>query len=99
LSYFIELRVRRRCLLHLLMDYININISVLIVACFSLLAVISHVFGGTKETASIAPDKNNILLTRSWKLAMCALQMLALDLIAVTIALFTISLTDLLSFE
>jgi hypothetical protein len=81
------------------MDNINMNIPVLIVACFSLLAVIAHVIGGTKETASIAPDENNILLTRSWKQAMCAFQMLAIDLIAVTIALFIISLTDLLSFE
>jgi hypothetical protein len=71
----------------------------LIVACFSFLAVIAHIIGGTKETASIAPDKNNILLTRSWKQVMCALQMLAIDLIAVTIALFTISLTDLIWFE
>jgi hypothetical protein len=54
------------------MDYINMTICVLVVACFSLLAVIAHVFGGTKETASIAPDKNNILLTRCWKQAMCA---------------------------
>jgi hypothetical protein len=48
-------------------DYLRTNCS-----CFSLLAVIAHVFGGTKETASIAPDKNNILLTRCWKQAMCA---------------------------
>jgi hypothetical protein len=47
------------------MDYINMTICVLVVACFSLLAVIAHVFGRTKETASIAPDKNNILLTRT----------------------------------
>ncbi len=35
-------------------------------------AVIALVFGGTKETTSIALDKNNILLTRSRKQAMCA---------------------------
>jgi hypothetical protein len=57
--------VRRTCLLHLLMDHINMNIFVLIVACFSLLAVIAHVIGGTKETASIAPDENNILLSHN----------------------------------
>jgi hypothetical protein len=60
------------------MDYINMTICVLVVACFSLLFVITHVFGGTKETASIAPDKNNILLTRCWKQATCAFKMLAL---------------------
>jgi hypothetical protein len=49
------------------MDYINMTICVLVVACFSFLAVITHVFGGTKETAFIAPDKNIILLTRCWK--------------------------------
>ena len=75
------------------------NIFLLVVAFFSLLAVIAHVFGGTKQTASIASDENNILLTRSWKQIMCAFQKLAIDLINVTIALFTISLTDLLSFE
>jgi hypothetical protein len=45
LSYIIELHVRRTCLLHLLMDYINMTICVLVVACFSFLAVIAHVFG------------------------------------------------------
>jgi hypothetical protein len=54
------------------MDYINMTICVLVVACFSLLAVIALVFGGTKETTSIALDKNNILLTRSRKQVMCA---------------------------
>jgi hypothetical protein len=72
LSYIIKLHIRRTCLLHLLMDYINMTICVLVVACFSLLAVIALVFGGTKETTSIALDKNNILLTRSRKQAMCA---------------------------
>jgi hypothetical protein len=49
------------------MDYINMTICVLVVACFSLLAVIAHVFDGTKETTSIVPNKNNILLARCWK--------------------------------
>ena len=75
------------------------NIPILIVAIFSLLAVIAHIFGGTKETASISPNESDIKLTRSWKQAMCAFQMLAVDLIAVTITMFIISLTDLISFE
>ncbi len=75
------------------------NIPVLIVASFSLLAVIAHIFGGTKETASISPNESDIKLTRSWKQAMCAFQMLAIDLIAVTIAMFTISLTEIIPFE
>jgi hypothetical protein len=75
------------------------NIPVLIVASFSLLAVIAHIFGGTKETASISPNESDIKLTRSWKQAMCAFQMLAIDLIAVTIAMFTISLTEVIPFE
>jgi hypothetical protein len=79
-------------------DYI-MNIPVLIVASFSLLAVIAHIFGGTKETASISPNESDIKLTRSWKQAMCAFQMLAIDLIAVTIAMFTISLTEIIPFE
>jgi hypothetical protein len=48
LSYITELRVRRTCLLHLLMNYMSMNIFVLVVAFFSLLAVIAYVFGGTK---------------------------------------------------
>jgi hypothetical protein len=75
------------------------NIPVLIVASFSLLAVIAHIFGGTKETASISPNESDIKLTRSWKQAMCAFQMLAIDLIAVTITMFTISLTEIIPFE
>ena len=75
------------------------NIPVLIVACFSLLAVIAHIIGGTKETASIAPDQTNIKLTYNWKQSMCAFQMLAIDLIAVTAVLFTVSLTELITFE
>lgn len=75
------------------------NIPVLIVASFSLLAVIAHIFGGTKEMASIAPDQENIKLTYNWKQSMCAFQMLAIDLIAVTMALFTILFTELIPFE
>ena len=48
LSYITELSVGQTCLLYLLMDYMSMNIFVLVVACFSLLAVIAHVFGGTK---------------------------------------------------
>ena len=75
------------------------NIPVLIVACVTLLAVIAHVFGGTKETASIAPDTQDDKLTRSWKQSMCAFQMLTVDLGLVTVVLFMISLTDIFTFE
>jgi len=75
------------------------NIPVLIVACFSLLAIFAHVIGGTKETASISPDVKNEKLTRNWKQTMCAFQMLSIDLIAVTIILFTIALTEIISIE
>lgn len=70
----------------------------LIVACFSLLADTAHAVDGTKEITSIASDENNISLTLNRKQAMLAFQMLSIDLIVVTI-FFTISLTDLLSFE
>ena len=75
------------------------NTPVFTVACVSSLAVIAHVFGGTAETASISPDRNDEKLTRSWKQSMCAFQMLAIDLLAVTVTLFTISLTDIIAFE
>lgn len=75
------------------------NIPVLIVASFTLLAVIAHVFGGTKDSASIIPDKNNSILMRNWKQSMCAFQMLAVDLLLVCVLLFVISLSNLISFE
>jgi len=75
------------------------NMPVLIVAIVSLLAVVAHVFGGTRETASLSPDKENIKLVRSWKQSMCAFQMLAIDLLLVSVLLFFISLTDIIQFE
>jgi hypothetical protein len=62
------------------------NMSALIVACSSLLA-------------SITPQENDVLLTRCWKQAMCAFQMLAIVLIAVTVAIFTILLIDFVVVE
>jgi len=75
------------------------NIAVLIVAVFTLLALIAHLFGGTRETASIKPSDEDINKDRSWKQAMCAFQMLAVDLALVTGLLFLIAVTDLLPFE
>ena len=70
------------------------NIPVLIVACITLLAVIAHVIGGTRETAAIAPDPKDSKLTAHWVQAMCAFQMLAVDLLVVAVALFAIALKD-----
>ncbi len=75
------------------------NIPVLIVACVSLLAVVAHIFGGTAETASLSPDKENKKLVRSWKQSMCVFQMLAIDFLLVTVVLFLISLTNIIPFE
>ena len=69
------------------------NIPVLIVAIVMLIAVVAHVFGGTRETASIAPEDDK--LTASWVQAMCAFQMLAIDLLAVAALLFAILFWDL----
>ncbi len=66
------------------------NIPVLIVACISLLALVAHAFIGTKESASISPDKSNEKLTQHWKQSMCAFQVVTIDLLLVTIILFTI---------
>lgn len=74
------------------------NIPVLIVACLTLFAVIAHVIGGTKETASIAPDTSQPSLVRNWKQAMCAFQLVTIDLIAVTLTLFVLALTDWIAF-
>ncbi len=71
------------------------NIPVFIVACITLLAVIAHVLGGTKETAAIAPDQENDRLTAHWVQAMCAFQMLSVDLLAVALLLFAVAFVDL----
>ncbi len=75
------------------------NIPVLVVAVFTLLALIAHLTGGTIETASLKPTDDDEKKERSWKQAMCAFQMLAVDLAAVTGLLFVIAVTDWLPFE
>ncbi len=79
------------------------NVPVLIAACISLLALVAHIFIGTKETAAIAPRQGNgegpDKLILHWKQSMCAFQMLTVDLLLMTVVLFTISLTDIISFE
>jgi hypothetical protein len=71
------------------------NIPVLIVACIMAIAVVAHVFGGTRETARIAPDPSAQSLTRHWVQAMGAFQMLSVDLLAITLLLFGVALWDL----
>jgi len=70
------------------------NIPVLIVACITLLAFIAHLFGGTRETAAIAPSADNRKLTAHWVQAMCAFQMLAVDLLFVSGLLFALVFMD-----
>lgn len=70
------------------------NVPVFIVACITLLAVVAHVFGGTKETAAIAPTQENAKLTAHWVQAMCAFQMLSVDLLAVALLLFAVVFVD-----
>lgn len=71
------------------------NIPALIVAGIMSLVVLAHVFGGTRETARIAPDAADSNLTRHWVQAMCAFQMLSVDLLAVTLLLFWVAIWDL----
>ncbi len=71
------------------------NIPVLIVACVTLLAVVAHVIGGTRETATLAPPAEDTKRTPHWVQAMCAFQMLAIDMLAVSLALFAIALWDM----
>lgn len=71
------------------------NVPVLIVACIMALAVVAHVFGGTRETAHLVPDPSAPKLTRSWVQAMGAWQMLSVDLLAVALLLFGVALWDL----
>lgn len=71
------------------------NIPALIVACIMAIAVIAHVFGGTRETARIAPDPAASDLMRHWVQAMGAFQMLSVDLLVVSLLLFGVALWDL----
>lgn len=71
------------------------NVPVLIVASIMAIAVIAHIFGGTRETARIAPDSSAPNLTRHWVQAMGAFQMLSVDLLAVSLLLFGVALWDL----
>ncbi|MEP1766762.1 MAG: hypothetical protein ABJJ53_09015 [Sulfitobacter sp.] len=71
------------------------NTPVLIVAGIMVLVVVAHVFGGTRETARIAPNPSSTTLTRHWVQAMGAFQMLSVDLLAVTLLLFGVALWDL----
>ena len=71
------------------------NIPVLIVAGIMALAVLAHVFVGTKETATLRPSEPGAKETGHWVQAMCAFQMLSVDLLAVTAALFALGLYDL----
>jgi hypothetical protein len=71
------------------------NIPVLIVASIMGIVVIAHVFGGTRETARIAPDPAAPNLNRYWVQAMGAFQMLSVDLLAVSLLLFGVALWDL----
>lgn len=75
------------------------NIPVLIVAVITALAVVAHVIGGTRETASLAPDPQDSKTSANWVQAMCAFQMLSVDLAVVTGLLFTIALSDVLPSE
>lgn len=70
------------------------NIPVLIVAVIMALVVVAHVFGGTRETASIEPEGEDKLIL-AWVQAMCAFQMLSVDLLAVALLLFAIVFWDL----
>lgn len=75
------------------------NTLVLVVACLNSLALLAHLFGGTKDNASIAPVQAELRLVRNWRQSMCAFQMLTVDLAIVSALLFVIALTDLISFE
>jgi len=76
-----------------------LNIPVLIVAIITALAVVAHVIGGTRETASLAPDPKDSKTSANWVQAMCAFQMLSVDLAVLTGLLFTIALSDVLPSE
>jgi hypothetical protein len=69
------------------------------VACIKAIAVVAHVFGGTRETARIAPAPSDHTLTCTWVQAMGAFQMLSVDPLAIAFLLFGVALWDLGSAE
>lgn len=73
----------------------HMNIPALIVAAITLLAFLAHLFGGTRETAAIAPSRDDTKLSAYWVQAMCAFQMLAVDLLFIAALLFAIVFYDL----
>jgi hypothetical protein len=81
------------------------NIPTLIVALITLLALVAHTLGGTKESLSLAPktfqgNKNgDEVLYKNWIQSMCAFQMITVDLLLLTVVLLTMSLTDFIPFE
>ena len=70
------------------------NFAALFVAVITLLALMAHVFVGSRETASLAPGDAADGRTPHWVQAMCAFQMLSVDLLALTVGLFWLAFFD-----
>ncbi len=79
------------------------NYPLTIVACLTLLAFFAHIFGGLRESLSIAPAKlaekktlhNFESLDRNWVQSICAFQLVSIDLLALSCLLFILSFTDI----
>ncbi|MEM6303540.1 MAG: hypothetical protein AAF744_02410 [Pseudomonadota bacterium] len=70
------------------------NIPILIVAAVMSVAILGHVFIGTRETATLEPRAASGKPMANWVQTMCAFQMLTIDLIVLTAALYWLALGE-----
>lgn len=80
------------------------NYQLAIVGALTFLALLAHIFGGIRESLSVAPAKladtekvaNFEALERNWVQSMCAFQLVTVDLLVLSALLFLLAFTDVL---
>ena len=78
------------------------NYQLAAVGGLTVLALFAHVFGGIRQSLSVAPAKladrdklaNFEALDRNWVQAMCAFQLVTITLLALSALLFILAVTD-----
>ena len=83
------------------------NYQLAAVGGLTVLALLAHVFGGIRQSLSVAParlaDRDKLTnfeaLERNWVQAMCAFQLVTIDLLALSALLFVLAFTDVFEQE
>lgn len=73
----------------------------------TVLALFAHIFGGIRQSLSVAPARlagkerptNFEALERNWVQAMCAFQLVTIDLLVLSALLFSLAFTDVFQQE